>query len=740
MERSDGHAARAQELARFLALVSSYPDEDAATMAALETAVEILGADAGAIVRGTTVRHHAGPQAPALLRSIDDGSALLGGADAMDIMVVGLEEVPRGRLFMSRAHPFLAAEKDLLHGMTRVLMLTVHSMRAMSRERATRRRLEGQSQQNARQLAELLERQALSDRLSRVQRALTSPSTVGQVLEAIAHGARELIGDDIAAVMLADPAGETGAIVTSTAGASVAPVDSAAAAAAGAAAVAQGRAIVIEGEPPPAMAVPLRMDGTIAGSVVVVSSLPRRVYSTGEREVLAAFAEHAAIAISHARERETAQHHAMHDALTGLPNRALFTDRLRQALAGSRRDPSGLAVLCIDLDRFAFVNDSAGKAIGDEVLVQVAARLESCLRSGDTAARFGDDEYGLLITGVLRAADVTPVVDRIRLALSVPYVADGKQVSLGVSIGIALSEDHRGSAEDILRNAILAMHEVKSSGRGHSRVFEPGMREQLIARFELQSDLRRALDEGELTLHYQPLVRLDDGEIEGVEALVRWQHPTHGMLPPDDFIPLAEEVGLIVPVGRWVLAQALRDLRAWGSLRPGLSMHVNLTPRDLQEPGLAAAVAAALTDAGVAAMHLGLEITENSLMRAPATIETLRELRALGVRIAIDDFGTGYSSLAYLKRFPVDILKIDRQFIEGVARGPEDAALAHAIVKLAQALGLEAVAEGVETESQRAALLAMGCKGAQGFLFSRPLSADGIAELLRPHGRLRSVG
>jgi diguanylate cyclase (GGDEF)-like protein len=422
-------------------------------------------------------------------------------------------------------------------------------------------------------------------------------------------------------------------------------------------------------------------------------------------------------------------HDSLHDPLTGLANRVLFRQRVEHALTRAARGDR-VAVLFLDLDNFKAVNDSLGHAEGDTLLEGVSARLRQATRGCDTAARLGGDEFGVLLEGLAHEIDALVVVDRITTALRRPIRLQGREVLVGASIGVAHVEIGQ-SVDEVLRNADLAMYRAKAAGRGGHVVFEPGMHAAVVERIELEADLRQALDRNEFRLLYQPIVELDSGKMIGVEALIRWEHPTRGLMSPMTFIPIAEETGLIVPIGRWLLLEACRQARDWqGDIVDGSAptLSVNISGRQLIEASLAADVADALATSGLEPESLILEITESVLMQdTDTTLETMHQLKALGVRLAIDDFGTGYSSLSYLQRFPIDVLKIDKAFIDGVARGGSDAVLARTIVTLAGMLDLSTVAEGVERADQRTHLVALGCARGQGFLFDRPLAAEDVS-------------
>ena len=433
---------------------------------------------------------------------------------------------------------------------------------------------------------------------------------------------------------------------------------------------------------------------------------------------------------------ERLSHQAFHDSLTGLANRALLLDRLEHALKRIQRRDDGarIALLFTDLDNFKNVNDSLGHKAGDNLLVEVAARIASCLRPEDTVARLGGDEFVVVLEGVADTAEATAVAERIARSLAAPFVLNGQEVSVTTSTGIVVSGP--AEAEDLLRHADVAMYKSKEAGKDRHEVYEAGMQARVPERPGLEGDLRRAVERGgeEFVVRYQPEVDVRTGRTVGIEALVRWLHPELGLVLPDDFVPLAEETGLIFAIGRRVLEEACRRARA---LREGDDgppegrspiMSVNLSARQFREPGLVEEVSRILDATGMEPGDLALEIAESTVMNdAAAAVETLSGLKALGVELAIDDFGTGYSSLAYLERFPVDYLKIDRSFIERLG---EDDGVAAGMVSLAHALGLRVIAEGVETESQLARLREMGCEVAQGYYFSEPLNDEALAAWL----------
>ena len=428
------------------------------------------------------------------------------------------------------------------------------------------------------------------------------------------------------------------------------------------------------------------------------------------------------------RQQERLAYQAFHDALTGLPNRALFLQRLGRALA---RGP--VAVLFVDLDGVKLVNDSLGHAAGDQLLVETARRLADCCEPTDTPARMGGDEFAILLERVREPAAAVARAEQLLAALRTPLVLDGRELFPTASIGIALGSSDGASADALLREADAAMYRAKTRGRDGFAVFDPSMASHAAERLALDADLRRALERGEFFLQYQPVLVLADGRISEVEALVRWQHPDRGLIPPATFIPVEEQTGLIIALGQWILDEACRQAARWRALLGERApiMDVNLSARQFHRPELAAEVKRALRRARLDPRGLKLEITESVAMRnAEATIETLQALKALGIGLVIDDFGTSYSLLASLKRFPVDGLKLDRSLIDGLGEEPQDTAIIRSVVARAEALGLRVTGEGIETETQRDRLRLLGCEQGQGFLFARPQLASELEALL----------
>src|SRR5215208_6416235 len=458
---------------------------------------------------------------------------------------------------------------------------------------------------------------------------------------------------------------------------------------------------------------PILQDSEVVGSVVTFKDIT-------ERKAL----------------EEQLRHQAFHDPLTGLPNRALFMDRLEHALARANRRGSKVAVLFMDLDNFKITNDSLGHEIGDQLLIAVAERIKACLRLEDTAARLGGDEFTILVEEVHGVSDAARVAERIAESLQCPFALDQQEYFFTTSIGIALSSPLQKPPADLLRHADLAMYQAKHKGKARYEVFEPSMGTGVLERLRLENELRRALEWGEFKVYYQPVVMLEGGRIVGAEALVRWEHPTRGLLLPDTFLSVAEDSGLIVQIGEGVLREACSQMQAWQERYPSvppLTVSVNLSPKQFFRPELVAEI---LVESEIYPGSLQLEITEGTMMSngVHSADHTLHNLKNLNVQLAVDDFGIGYSSLSYLKRFPVDFLKIDRSFIAGLGQYTDgtskDTEIVSAMIDLTHALGLKAVAEGVETSEQLACLRNLRCDLAQGNYFSEPLPSEALANIL----------
>ncbi len=494
-----------------------------------------------------------------------------------------------------------------------------------------------------------------------------------------------------------------------------------------------------------AIATPLRGESGVLGVLVVGDRNPEaEALGSESLRLLETYAEHAAILLENDRLeqsvsdleelREQLHVQAYHDALTGLPNRSLFAERVAQALAGSAH--AAPAVLFLDLDDFKLINDSLGHHAGDELLIAVAQRVRGAVRAGDVPARLGGDEFAVLARDG-GAGEAEQIAERLVKALEAPFTIDGREMSVHASVGIAVGRPGATTVDELLRNADVAMYSAKHGGKRRFTAYEPKMHARIRHRQELVAALERAVEREEIDVHYQPIVDLETGSMVAVEALARWDRPLHGLIGPDAFIPLADEIGLMVGIGRSVLRQACGQVRSWQSGFPEhreLRVNVNLAPSELSDPKLVADVESILRESGLAPDRLVLEITESGVMRNPdEALATMATLRELGVSLALDDFGTGHSSLAHLREFPIDSLKIAREFVSGLPEGHVDNVFVDAIVRLASSLGLDVVAEGVESERQASLVRQFGCTFGQGYHFGAPLGLLGVSNYLGSH-------
>jgi diguanylate cyclase (GGDEF)-like protein len=717
-----------RQLAEFLSVVSSFTDERDALKGCVERAAAAIGTDVAALVRDGGVAASIGfrPGEEPIGDLVEASGDLRFERELGDLGVctgmcslVGEE----GTLLVARTggEDFTKEELDLLRGMGRVLALALRSIRL---------------------IGELRERQILLERLTLLQRSIASRADLEDVLDAIVTGASELLGDELVDLSLIDAEDPSVLELVASVGYSPdllhqirrTPVGVGIAGHA----VTERRPIVVEdyGADPrrlPDVAVeglravisaPVYQRGELVGALSLGTRRAGRRYSEIERDAVLAFAEHAGLALNDAKAAEETAHQAFHDPLTGLANRALFVDRLSQSRTRASAAGDSVGVLFVDLDGFKTVNDSLGHAAGDQLLIIVGQRLTSVVGPTDTVARFGGDEFAILVEDVRQPIELARIARRALDTLERVIEVEAREVFISGSIGIAVGLEE---PEELLRNADLAMYEAKGQGKGRYEIFQRHMHEALAQRLELELDLKQAADRDEFVLHFQPIVELETSTVVGVEALIRWMHPTQGLILPDRFISIAEESGQIHALGRWVLWEACRRVVEWEGEYGRLGLNVNISSAQLGQASLVREVSEILEATGLDPGRLTLEITESVLMDVTSSnTERLDALKALGVQLAVDDFGTGYSSLQYLKRFPFDWLKIAKPFVDGVESSDAQARLARAIVDLAHSLEIEVIAEGIESRRQAGVLDGLGCLSGQGFYYSPPLPADEV--------------
>jgi diguanylate cyclase (GGDEF)-like protein len=715
----------AQQLAEFLAVLSVHSDPAAATRSGIERVAEALDAEVAAVVRGghesVSIGFPAGETPDDQLRHLverDCGYCELPHLGRCAFVREPLDEEELTWLVVARVDRELTGEeRDLLRGMARVLGL----------------------------VREMVGRRLLLERVSAIQRQIVRRSPADDVVSAIVAGAAEVTSSEIAVMRRTDPAESPQTLIVASHGLDDELLQKIRIGQLGQGvsghAAQQDRLVVVEdyAQSPlanpglsssleAAMAAPVREMQSVVGSLLVASRAPGRRYSAAERAALTTFAEHASMALTDAHIVEDALHQAMHDPLTGLPNRTLFCERLNEAQQRTSGTAESTAVLFLDIDRFKTVNDSLGHALGDELLVAAAGRLRACLRPTDTAARLGGDEFAVIADGDESVG--RRIADRILRAFEEPFALGDRRAHLGASIGITVVDS---PGTDVLRDADLAMYHAKARGRGRHELFRPAMRTIAQERLELESELRGASKRGELMLEYQPIVELRGARIRIVEALVRWLHPVRGRLRPDVFIALAEETGEMAELGCWVIRQACEQAADWRGqgLGQDVLVAVNVSPVQLYATDVVADVRAALEDTELNPQRLILELTETVIMDDVQTaIQRLCELKELGVGLAIDDFGTGYCSLQYLRHFPIDYLKIARNFVSDLDGSADDPSLTRGIIDLGSSFGLTLIAEGIERPHQRERLLELGCELGQGYLFSRPQPSGPIEAML----------
>jgi diguanylate cyclase (GGDEF)-like protein len=721
-----------RQLAEFLSVVSSFTEERDALQGCVQRAAAAIGTDVAALIQEGKVAASIGfPSDAVPVTDLVEASGdlrferelgELGICTGM-CSLVGEE----GTLLVARTGrvDFSKDELDLLRGMGRVLALALRSIRL---------------------IGELRERQTLLERLTLLQRSIASRADIEDVLHAIVTGASELLGDELVDLSLLDPDDPSVLEVVASVGYPPqllehirrTPVDVGIAGHA----VAEQRPIVVEdyGRDPRRMpdvvvdglraviSAPVYQRGELVGALSLGTRRPGRRYSEIERDAVLAFAEHAGLALNDAKAAEETAHQAFHDPLTGLANRALFVDRLAQARTRASAAGDSVGVLFADLDGFKTVNDSLGHAAGDQLLIIVGQRLASVVGPTDTVARFGGDEFAILVEDVREPIEIARMARLALDGLERVIEVEGREVFITGSIGIAVGLDE---PDDLLRNADLAMYEAKGQGKGRYEIFQRHMHEALAQRLELELDLKHAADRDQFVLHFQPIVEMESSTAVGVEALIRWRHPTQGLILPDRFIPIAEESGQIHALGRWVLWEACRRVVEWEDAYGRLGLNVNISGAQLRQASLVREVAEILEATGLEPDRLTLEITESVLMEVSSSnTERLDALKKLGVQLAVDDFGTGYSSLQYLKRFPFDWLKIAKPFVDGVEGSDSQARIARAIIDLAHSLEIEVIAEGVESRRQAVVLGEIGCLNGQGFHFSPPRPAEEIAAFM----------
>ena len=744
------------QLTAFLAAVSAAPDPQSAAHAAAQWAAETLDAEVAAVLDdaggGAVIGFPETESRADLLAQIAQGgttSATLPHFGGGHVLTVPLDDHVMRTLLVYRHGDewFTQQEHSVLRALGRALGLALRMLRTLEAERTLRAESEQHGRANAELAGELGRRQELLESLLDIQRAISRRADLQDVLDTITTGVARLLDVDIVGLRIIDPHDRQRLTMVSSYGIdselrAVTRHSRVDAGVGGQAIVGQQIVVVddyaqaadamddfVAAGTRAAMAAPVYVNAAIAGSLAVASCVPGATYDADAQQMLRAFAEQASLALTDARTLEQIDQ-AFRDPLTGLPNRTLFLDRLEHALARHRRTPFDLCLIFVDLDRFKYVNDSLGHGAGDDLLTETARRVEGCLRRADTAARLGGDELAILLE------DITPdlaleTAERLLSALRRPVVIGNRELFVTASIGIAHAGATTPQPGELLRDADVAMYEAKKAGGDQCRAFEPGLHTAVLQRLELEGDLRRALGTGELRLVYQPLIELTTRRIVGVEALLRWDHPTRGPVSPVEFIPVAEETGMIVVIGRWVLRTACEQAARWQGIAGDQPFHisVNVSTRQLQESGFVAEVVEALTETGLMAGTLVLEITETALMRDPVkAVATLQELKKCGVQVAIDDFGSGYSSLSYLRQFPVDVMKIDRSFVNDLDERHH--ALTDTMVGLAQNMRLSTVAEGIETKAQLDRLLEMGCLLGQGYYFSRPMAPGDLTAVL----------
>ena len=748
-----------QQLAEFLVAVAASPNPPSAMLCAMQWASEVLEAEVSAVTTDDAVIEMIGfprGQVPvaALLTAGRESTYLLRLPRVGELRSVSVpvEEID-GHLVVARSGgaKFQPEEIGLLRAMGRSLSMTLRTLRMLEQERALRAEGELRAEENLRLLHMVQARQTALERLSKIQVSISRRAPLPEVLNAIVEGAHELLGDEVVGLRLVDHDDPDYLNLVSSVGISHAVLAATKrtprTSGAGGRAIVEDRVVIfndyqkadaamrefVGDQLQSALAVPIHEDGRPVGSITVATHRGEREYTDTECEMLVALAHHVSIALNDAKAVDQMRHLAYHDALTGLPNRLLFSEHLVRAVANANRSGSSLAVLYLDLDRFKLVNDSLGHNVGDLLLEAVAKRPRAMLRTADLGARLGGDEFAVLAENT-SAEGAAILAERICAALGDPFAVGGHELTVTASIGVVVDDAGHTDADGLLRNADLAMYRAKLDGLGKHAVYEPDMHTVASDRAHLEGNLRRAVQLEQFEVHYQPIVWLASGVALGVEALVRWRREDGTLVPPAEFIPVAEDLGLITSIGRVVMHTAMRQVREWQDLLPNatmLNLSINLSPRQLHQPEIVGEVVEALRVTDFDPAHLTLEITETALMLETNTVSTrLGELRTVGARIALDDFGTGYSSLSYLRTFPIDVLKVDKSFIDDIALGSNKANLARAIIELGRTMNLDIIAEGIEDAGQVAELIRLNCRMGQGFHFARPMPAEELGRYL----------
>ncbi|MBT8226869.1 MAG: EAL domain-containing protein [Dactylosporangium sp.] len=730
------------QLTEYFAAVSAPQEEPPAISAAVERAAETLEAQMGAVIINGDVCGSVGfdqEADPTVLVRAARGieSMTVEGYGTMHTMASNLGRGTPGALVVARTGaPFRQDERQIIKAMAQALGLALRSIRTLAAERTLRAEREREAEERLQLLDALSMRQRMLETLLGIQRSITNRKPLQEVLDTITTGAAGLLNSAVVTLVLADPQADDQLIAAWTCGPGDSLHDDALVMSTASDAMAANCVVTSNSRGEHSdrrcvIAAPVHVSGDVRGSLAAYT-LGGGEHVLEQRELLAAFAQQISLAMTDANTVE-AMREAYHDSLTGLPNRALFLDRLNHAIA---TNDGHVTALFIDLDRFKAVNDSLGHKAGDDLLAAVAGRIRSCVRTGDTASRLGGDEFAILLKGAGPRTGVRVARDIIA-AVKEPFRIHGRDVYIAASVGVASGRGSGTDAGDLLSNADVAMYRAKKAGPGHIVIFEPHMHAEVVERLHLQADLQRALTLDEFRLQFQPLVHLGDNAPIGVESLLRWTHPERGIVPPSLSIPVAEETGLIVELGRWVLRESCRQAAEWRTTIPNMSINVNVSARQIMDAGFVSDVANAISFAKLPGESLTLELTETVLINDPdKALEQLHALKELGVRLSIDDFGTGYSSLSYLRQFPVDQLKIDRTFVAGLHSDAEDLAVVRTVVELGRTLRLETVAEGIEDRDQFQVLRQLGCDLGQGYHLAPPLDPEAVPVHFRRCERL----